>query len=119
MSSAFPMRGHALYGSSKMAPRFFVGVLAKEVGVRGITVNSILPTATEGAGVSTNGAREEVKNFISSSNPMGRMGTLDDTANTAEYLAGALAGYVSGQLTREQRLLHAWLYRDRVCHSRQ
>lgn len=50
---------------------------------------------------------------------MGRMGTLDDTANAAEYLAGALAGYVSGQLTREQRLLHAWLYRDRVCHSRQ
>ncbi|OPB00938.1 short-chain dehydrogenase [Pseudomonas fluorescens] len=96
-TTAFPMPGHALYGSSKMAPRFFVEVLAKEIGVRGVTVNSILPTATEGAGVSTNGAREEVKNFISSSNPMGRMGNLDDTANAAEYLAGDLASYISGQ----------------------
>ncbi len=96
-TTAFPMPGHALYGGSKMAPRFLVEVLAKEIGKRGVTVNSILPTATEGAGVSTNGPRPGVREFIRSSNPMGRMGTLEDTANAAEYLASDLSSYISGQ----------------------
>ncbi len=95
-TTAFPMPGHALYGSSKIAPRFFVEVLAKEVGQRGVTVNSILPSATEGAGVSTDGPRPEVQRLIDA-NPMRRMGTLKDTADAAEYLASDLADYVSGQ----------------------
>jgi 3-oxoacyl-[acyl-carrier protein] reductase len=33
-TTAFPMPGHGLYGSSKMAPRFLVEVLAKELGAR-------------------------------------------------------------------------------------
>ena len=95
-TTAFPMPGHALYGSSKMAPRFFVEVLAKEVGHRGVTVNSILPSATAGAGVSTDGPRPDVRKLIDA-NPMRRMGSLKDTADAAEYLASDLAGYVSGQ----------------------
>lgn len=95
-TTAFPTPGHALYGSSKMAPRFFVEVLAKELGGRGITVNSILPSATEGAGVSTDGPRPEIQRVIDA-NPMRRMGTLKDTADAAEYLASDLADYVSGQ----------------------
>lgn len=95
-TTAFPMPGHALYGSSKMAPRFFVEVLAKELGGRGVTVNSILPSATEGAGVSTDGPRPEVQKLIDA-NPMRRMGTMKDTADAAEYLASDLADYVSGQ----------------------
>lgn len=95
-TTAFPMPGHALYGSSKMAPRFFVEVLAKELGARGVTVNSILPSATAGAGVSRDGPRAEVQRLINA-NPMRRMGTLKDTADAAEYLASGLADYVSGQ----------------------
>ncbi len=41
-----------------------VEVLAKEIGIRGVTVNSILPTAIEGAGVYTSGASEEVMQFV-------------------------------------------------------
>jgi 3-oxoacyl-[acyl-carrier protein] reductase len=36
-----------------MAGCYLVGVLALEVGHRGVTVNAILPTAIEGAGVYT------------------------------------------------------------------
>ena len=43
------------YGGSKMVPRFLVEVLAKELGSRGITVNSIQPTAVSRAGVSAQG----------------------------------------------------------------
>ena len=41
-STAFPRPGYALYSASKMAPLLFVKVLAKELGARGVTVNSIL-----------------------------------------------------------------------------
>lgn len=96
-TTAFPTPGHGLYGGSKLAPQFLVEVLAKEIGVRGVTVNSILPTATEGAGVSTDEVRPQVREFIRSYNPMQRMATVGDVADAAEYLASDLSGYVSGQ----------------------
>jgi len=72
-------------------------VLAKEIGSRGVTVNSIPPTAIEGAGVYTSGASEEVMQFVRSLRPIRRMGTLDDVTNAAEYLVSDLAGFISGQ----------------------
>jgi 3-oxoacyl-[acyl-carrier protein] reductase len=96
-STAFPLPGYALYSGSKMAPRFFVEVLAKELGPRGITVNSILPTVTEGAGLSTNAVRPKAMDFIRTFNPMRRPGTLADVADAAEYFAGDLSAFVSGQ----------------------
>jgi 3-oxoacyl-[acyl-carrier protein] reductase len=96
-TTAFPMPGHALYGGSKMAPQFLVEVMAKEFGARGVTVNSILPTAIEGAGVSTDEVRPAVREFIERYNPMKRMGTVEDVADAAEYLASPLAKFVSGQ----------------------
>ena len=96
-TTAFPTPGHGLYGASKIAGQFLVEVLAKELGHRGVTVNSVLPTATDGAGVSTGGARPQVVEYIKQYNPMGRMATVTDVADAVEYLAGPLAGYVSGQ----------------------
>lgn len=95
--TAFPLPGRALYGGSKVAPQFMVEVLAKEIGHRGVTVNSILPTAIEGAGVHSDGFSAESRNFIKSFRPTQRMGTPNDVANAAEYLAGDLAAFVSGQ----------------------
>jgi NAD(P)-dependent dehydrogenase (short-subunit alcohol dehydrogenase family) len=57
---------------TKIAPQFLVEVLAKEIGQRGVAVNSILPTAIEGAGVFTGGVNAEFKNFIESFRPMQR-----------------------------------------------
>ena len=66
-------------------------------GPRGVTVNSILPTAIEGAGVFPEGVSDQVLEFVRSFRPMARMGTVEDVANAAEYLASDLAGFVSGQ----------------------
>lgn len=96
-NTRYPLPGYALYGSSKLGPQFVVEVLAKELGPRGVTVNTILPTAIEGAGVFTDGVTDDVLAFVRSFRPMPRMGTLDDVANAAEYLASDLAGFVSGQ----------------------
>ena len=41
--------------------------------------------------------KPEFVEFIRSFRPMQRMGTVDDVANAAEYLASDLAGFVSGQ----------------------
>jgi 3-oxoacyl-[acyl-carrier protein] reductase len=56
-----------------------------------------LPTATEGAGVHTN-VKPDYKTLIEGFKPMGRMGTPEDVANVAEFFAGELSGFVSGQM---------------------
>ncbi|HEY0467972.1 MAG TPA: SDR family oxidoreductase [Polyangiaceae bacterium] len=96
-TTRLPNPGYALYGGSKVAPQYVVEVLAKELGHRGVTVNSILPTAIEGAGAHAGGAQERVREYVRSTRPIARMGTLDDVANAAEYLASELASFVSGQ----------------------
>ena len=96
-NTRYPLPGYALYGGSKMGGQFVVEVLAKELGPRGVTVNSILPTAIEGAGVFTDGVSDQVLEFVRSFRPMARMGTTDDVANAAEYLASDMADFVSGQ----------------------
>ena len=62
-----------------------------------MTVNSILLTVTAGAGLSTDAVRPQASEFIRTFNPMGRAGTIGDVADAAEYFAGDLSGFVSGQ----------------------
>jgi 3-oxoacyl-[acyl-carrier protein] reductase len=85
------------YSSSTIAGQLLVEVLAKEIGARGVTINSILATATDGAGVFAAGVPDDVAQLVQSIRPMKRMATVADVADAAEYLAGDLAGFVSGQ----------------------
>ena len=98
-SSYGPSRGLGLYGSSKMAPRYVVEVLAQEVGSRNVTVNSIDPTVVEGAGVFTEAASDEKFQAANrATRPLGgRAGRPDDVADAVEYFVSDLAGWVSGQ----------------------
>jgi 3-oxoacyl-[acyl-carrier protein] reductase len=98
-TTTLPVVGEGLYGSSKTAPRYAVQVLAQEIAHRGVTVNTILPTAIEGAGVFTEYDPDHpVRQFIAGQNRIGkRMGTVDDVADAAEYLASDLAAWVTGQ----------------------
>ncbi|EOS53581.1 SDR family oxidoreductase [Paenibacillus barengoltzii] len=92
------MAGYSLYGSSKVAPMYLVEALAKEIGYRGVTVNTIVPTVIEGAGLWTNpGERAQLRDALIQAHPMRRLGTLDDVANVAEFFASDLSSYVSGQ----------------------
>lgn len=50
-TTSFPVSGMAVYGGSKMTPRYLVDVLSKEIGHRGVTVNSIIPFAVDHAGI--------------------------------------------------------------------
>jgi 3-oxoacyl-[acyl-carrier protein] reductase len=94
-----PVPREALYGSSKTAARYAAAVLAQELADRGVTVNSILPTGVEGAGVFTSIADDHwVKQAAAGPGHIGRrMASVDDVSDAAEYLASDLASWVSGQ----------------------
>ena len=47
-TASYPRPGYALHGGSKVAPQYLVQVLAQEIGHRGVTVNALLPTVTQG-----------------------------------------------------------------------
>ena len=97
-TAGYPRPGYALHGGSKVAPEYLVRLLAQELGPRGVAVNGIQPTATQGAGInasSTDSARMAA--FIRDFCPMGRISTVADVANVAEFFAGELSSFVSGQ----------------------
>jgi 3-oxoacyl-[acyl-carrier protein] reductase len=94
-----PVPGHALYGASKVAGNYVVQVLAAEVGPRNVTVNTIVPTIIEGAGI-VPGIDENhpIIRSMAAFRPLGgRLGRPSDIADAAQYLAGDLASWVSGQ----------------------
>lgn len=97
-TTAFPVPGMAVYGGSKATPRYMVDVLSKEIGFRGVTVNSIIPFAVDHSGIFTEeGSYPELRQSLLNSCPMGRLATVEDVANAAEFFASDLSSFVSGQ----------------------
>ena len=97
-TTSYPVPGMAVYGGSKSTPRYLVDVLSKEIGHRGVTVNSIIPFAIDNAGIFVDpNAYTELRRQLIDSCPMGRMGDVDDVANLADFFASDLASFVSGQ----------------------
>lgn len=97
-TTAFPVPGMAVYGGSKTTPRYLVDVLAKEIGHRGVTVNSIIPFAVDHSGIFAEpGSYPQLRQSLISSCPMGRLAEVEDVANIAEFFASDLSSFVSGQ----------------------
>lgn len=93
-----PVPGMAVYGGSKTTPKYLVEILAKEIGHRGVTVNSIIPGPVENTGVFTEMAKEDPFYLeLLKGSPMGRLTTVNDVADIAEFFASDLSGFVSGQ----------------------
>ena len=97
-TTSFPVPGMAVYGGSKTTPRYMVDVLAKEIGHRGVTVNSIIPFAVDHSGIfADSAAYPALRKQLLDSCPMGRLAEVEDVANAAEFFAGSLSSFVSGQ----------------------
>ncbi len=87
--------GQANYAASKAGLIGLTKSTAKELASRGITVNAIAPgyIATD----MTADLAEDVKQKLSESIPIGRLGTPGDLAPAAIFLASDEAGYITGQ----------------------
>ena len=87
--------GQSNYGAAKAGIIGFTKSLAREVGVRGITVNAIAPGFIETD--MTNDLSDDHKEALTSQIPMGRLGTSDEVAQAVLFLAGDSGSYITGQ----------------------
>ncbi len=91
---AFP--GFATYCASKGGMRMLMRDLAVELGPLGITVNNIAPGAIE-TPINKALLEDQPKlNALLANIPLGRLGTPEDVAGVAAFLASGDASYVTG-----------------------
>jgi len=88
--------GQANYAASKAGMIGFTQSLAKEVASRGICVNCIAPgfIKTSMTDVLTDAQKEGILKQV----PMGRLGSPEEIANTAVFLASDWSNYMTGQV---------------------
>ena len=88
--------GQSLYAASKAGIIGFTKTVAREVATRGITVNAVAPgfIETDMTAKLPEKLREEFIKKI----PLGRFGTCAEVAEMIVFLAGAGAGYITGQV---------------------
>ena len=87
--------GQSNYGAAKAGIIGFTKSLAREVGVRGITVNAIAPGFIETD--MTDSLPEDQKEALALQIPMGRLGTADEVAQAVLFLADESGSYITGQ----------------------
>ncbi|TWB11575.1 3-oxoacyl-[acyl-carrier protein] reductase [Nitrospirillum amazonense] len=98
ISSIIGQRGYtglAAYAATKAGMDGMTRALAREVGRRGITVNSVAPGYLETEMSSTLGAGQ--RDQIIRRTPLGRLGTADDVVPVVRFLLGPSAAYITGQ----------------------
>lgn len=93
-----PTANAVLYGSSKAAIEKLSLFLAKELGPRGIRVNTIRPGATVTEGNRSAGSMDDdgVMAALVSHTALGRVGYPKDIAPAVVFLASAKAGWITG-----------------------
>lgn len=85
------------YSGCKAAIEQFSAALAKELGARGITVNTISPGATETDGLVL---EQAMVDQLVAQTPLGRLGQPTDVANAVALLVSDDAHWITGQHIR-------------------
>jgi NAD(P)-dependent dehydrogenase (short-subunit alcohol dehydrogenase family) len=97
-TTRFCVPGYSVYASMKGAVEVFTKYLAKELGSRGITANVVAPGPIEtdfnSAAIRSN---PQMKGFLSSLSPLGRVGNADDIGSVVAFLCSDAAKWVNGQ----------------------
>jgi len=87
--------GQSNYAATKAGVMGFARSLAKEVGSRNITVNSIAPGFIDTD--MTKVLPEEQKSAMLSAIPLGRLGEPEEIANVVKFLCSDDASYITGE----------------------
>ena len=103
MSSTAGSRGDAtfsVYGASKAAVRSFARTWTADLKHRKIRVNAISPGPTDTPGLSGLGAdeaqAEEIKAYLATTVPLGRLGTPDEIGKALVFLASDDSSFITG-----------------------
>jgi 2-[hydroxy(phenyl)methyl]-succinyl-CoA dehydrogenase BbsD subunit len=88
--------GQAPYSSAKAGMVGLTRTLALELGRKGITVNCVAPGLIHTP--LWDELPEKNKAFLLSKQPTGRLGDVDDVADTVLFLVDEEAGYITGQV---------------------
>lgn len=90
--------GSIAYGLSKGALNTMTIPLAKHLGERGITVNTIMPGYTKTDINAKLLDNPEIRNFAANSSVFGRIGQVEDIADAVAFLASSDSRWVTGQI---------------------
>lgn len=96
MVSIYGQPAGAGYPASKFAVNGLTKSLARELAKDQIRVNAVAPGVTDTDMVSA--LPEQTRQYITSTIPLGRIGTPQDIANAFLFLASPLASYVTGEI---------------------
>lgn len=88
----YPLAGAGLYSAAKSAIESFTESWARELGVRGITVNTVIPGATS-PGMSD--SSPDYRAFFENASPFKRIGRAEEIASVVAFLASPEASWVS------------------------
>jgi 3-oxoacyl-[acyl-carrier protein] reductase len=98
LAARFPMPGNAVYTASKAAIDGYTSILAQELGPRGIRANALNPGLTTTERMIANGyVGSDLANAITSRTALGRLGTPEDLAKVAVFLASDDSSFISGE----------------------
>ncbi len=89
----YPLAGAGLYSAAKKAVESFTESWARELGARGITVNTVIPGATS-PGMIDNAP--EYVDFFAQASPFKRIGQAGEIAAVVAFLASPEASWVTG-----------------------
>ena len=96
--------GQMNYAASKAGVIGMTMSAAKELASRGVTVNAIAPGFIQTE--MTDALSDDVKKSIAAAIPMGTLGTTEDVARLALFLASDDAKYITGQTISVDRFPH-------------
>lgn len=91
----------SIYAASKSGLDAITGVLAKELALRGIRVNSVNPGATLSEGTKEAGlygVGSDFERTLVGMTPLGRIGTPQDIARVVVFLASEDSGWLTGEI---------------------
>lgn len=91
-----PQPGKIAYGSSKAAVMHMTRCLAKELGPLGIRVNSIAPGPIETEMIHQ--YNDEMLSKLAAESSLKRLGTVEEIAKVALFLASDSASYINGEI---------------------
>lgn len=88
--------GQCNYAASKAGLIGFTKSLAKEVAKKNVRVNAVAPGFIESD--MTDKLSDKVIDGYLSNIPLGKLGTIEDVANTVAFLASDMSKYITGQV---------------------